>query len=36
MLRDKETWFLEASWLAAVPISVAVTAVVVFLTSGWI
>ena len=36
MLRDKKTWFLEASWLAAVPISVAITALVVFLTSAWI
>lgn len=35
MLGDKETWFLEASWLAAVPISVAITALVVYLTSGW-
>jgi len=35
MLRDKETWFLEASWLAAVPISVTITALVVFLTSAW-
>lgn len=35
MLRDKETRFLEASWLAAVPICVAVTALIVFLTSGW-
>lgn len=36
MLRNKETWFLEASWLAAVPISVAFTALVVLLTSAWI
>jgi len=36
MLGDKETWFLEASWLVAVPISVAITALVVYLTSGWI
>jgi hypothetical protein len=32
MFRDKETWVLEAALLAAVPICVAVTALVAFLT----
>jgi len=32
MFRDKETWFLEAIWLAAGPISIAITALVAFLT----
>jgi hypothetical protein len=36
MFSDKETWVLEAAFLAAVPICVAVTALVALLTVTWI
>ncbi|ESX08164.1 hypothetical protein X765_30025 [Mesorhizobium sp. LSHC440B00] len=36
MFSDKETWVLEAALLAAIPICVAVTALVAFLTAALI